>query len=311
MIYFSFVVLSFNLPKFDQCASWSSNAITFPNTNSLNAHTTGLFIDANNTVYVTSSSSALKQLKIWFENGDISTRTITGNWQIPKRPFVTTNGDIYVDNSEMNHRIDKWTVNETNSVVAMFVPHTCDGLFVDIQNTIYCSIGDYHKVIKKSVDSSANESTVVAGTGVSGQESNMLYFPKGIFVDISLNLYVADRSNSRIQLFKYGQLNATTVAGKGSNMNFKLIGPRFILVDADRNIFIIDSSEDRIVVVGPIGCRCLVACTGTFGSKPNELKSPSALAFDTYGNMFIADGSNKRVQKFLLVTNSCGKSNCV
>ena len=38
----------------------------------------------------------------------------------------------------------------------------------------------------------------------------------GIFVDINLDLYVADYYNHRIQLFRLGELNGITVAGNTS-----------------------------------------------------------------------------------------------
>jgi hypothetical protein len=47
----------------------------------------------------------------------------------------------------------------------------------------------------------------------------------------------------------------------------------------------------------------------TPGSTPNELNSPQSIALDSYGNMFVADRNNSRIQKFILATNSCGKYN--
>ena len=41
----------------------------------------------------------------------------------------------------------------------------------------------------------------------------MMSHPVGIFVTIDLDLYVADYSNNRVQLFRSGERNGTAVAG--------------------------------------------------------------------------------------------------
>jgi hypothetical protein len=283
------------------------NAITFPNPDAINPRISTIFVDINNTVYVVMASWNKNQVQIWLENSVIPMRTITDNLQQPNSLFVTINGDIYIDNGNRNGRIDKWAVNATNSVIVMYLNRSCEGLFIDIKNTIYCSIRFSHQILKRSLDSSTNTTIVAAGTGSPGSESNELKEPYGIFVDINLNLYVADRDNSRIQLFSFGQLNGMTVAGKGSAVNFTLLAPQGIVVDTDGNMFITESGNSRIVVVGPMGSRCLVACKGGDGSRPHQLDSPRTMAFDSYGNMFVADSLNNRVQKFLLAKNYCGE----
>ena len=68
-----------------------------------------------------------------------------------------------------------------------------------------------------------------------------------------------------------------------------------------------DTGNNRIVGSGPNGFRCLVGCSGSGGSASNQLNSPETLSFDSYGNMFVTDWWNNRIQKFVLSTNSCGK----
>src|ERR1700722_904468 len=107
----------------------------------------------------------------------------------------------------------------------------CSGLFVDINNMIYCSIRDLHQVIKTSFNGNPNISMIAAGTGWNGSESDMLNMPYGIFFDISFNLYVADCGNDRIQLFLEGQLNATTVVGNGTTDTIALNCPTDVVID--------------------------------------------------------------------------------
>ncbi len=241
---------------------------------------------------------------MWFDNSINPTRTISGNLASPWSLFVTTSGDIYVDNGNSNGRVDKWELNANSNVPAMYVGSACYGLFVDISDTLYCSLHDLNQVVTKSLNSDSNITKTAAGNGTAGSTSNMLNGPYGIFVDINFDLYVADCLNNRIQLFQFGQLNATTVAG---NPTIALYGPTGIVLDADGYLFIVDCNNNRIVGSGPNGFRCLVGCSGSSGSAPNELQYPHTLSFDSYGNMFVTDWSNSRIQKFILSTNSCGK----
>ena len=133
----------------------------------------------------------------------------------------------------------------------------------------------------------------------------MLNQPNGIFVTESLDLYVADWGNDRVQLFRSGELNGTTVAGNGSIGTISLYHPTDVGLDADGNLFIVDNGNNRIVGSGTYGFRCLVGCSGVGAS--NQLGLPSTLRFDTDGNIFVADSGYSRIQKFLLLNNTCGK----
>jgi hypothetical protein len=122
-------------------------------------------------------------------------------------------------------------------------------------------------------------------------------------------LYVADCGNNRIQLFRPGELNGTTVAVQGATENITLHCPSDVTLDIDGYLFIADQNNNRIVGSGPGGFRCIIGCSGSVGTAPNELYNPSYFAFDSYGNIFVTDMYNNRIQKFLLDQNSCGKYN--
>jgi hypothetical protein len=233
-------------------------------------------------------------------------RTISSGFSLPFSLFVTTNGDIYVDNGIKNGRVDKWSAKTNSAQPVMSGVSSCYGLFVDINDTLYCSMYNNHKVVKKRLQDSATRWTTVAGTGNEGSCSDELDHPFGIFVDVTFDLYVADCVNNRIQLFPSGQLNGKTAAGDGSSSpSITLSCPTGIVVDADKYLFIVDQANHRIIGSGANGFRCLVACFRG-GSASNELSYPRTLSFDSLGNMFVTDRYNDRVQKFLLSRNSCG-----
>ena len=144
------------------------------------------------------------------------------------------------------------------------------------------------------------------GTGICGTTSNMLCYPNGIFVHINFDLYVTDCNNNRVQLFKSGQLNATTIAGSGASGTIILSCPNGVVLDGDDHLFIVDGNNHRIVGSDANGFRCVVGCSGG-GSAADQLLGPWSVSFDSYGNMFVTDYGNNRIQKFVLSFNSCGK----
>lgn len=264
-----------------------------------------MFVDINNTVYVSDATS--KRISIWSEGSAFPTRNLSLDVGIIFSLFVTIDSDIFVDNGDHKKRVEKWSLNATNGTVVMYVNSLCRGLFVDTSNTLYCAMGVSHLVNKTSLYRGPNATTIAAGNGTSGSAPNMLSYPRGVFVDIAFNLYVADCGNDRIQLFQPGNLTGATVAGNGATGTISLNCPIGLAVDGDGYLFITDSGNNRVIGSSVNGFRCIVGCTNTNGSASDQLVLPTALSFDSYGNLFVADTYNQRIQKFLLINNICGK----
>jgi hypothetical protein len=296
--------ISYNQPTFCANASWNSTAITFANTTTIGTNPYGMFVNTNNTVYVADRSDY--RVVVWANGSPTPTRNISGGLVLPDSVFVTDNGNVYVDNGYSNYRVDEWGLNSTSSVPAMYMCGQCFGLFVDINNMLYCSLHSYHEIVSKSLNTRLNIWNTVAGTGSAGSTSITLNAPFGIFVDINLNLYVADYGNSRIQQFPSGQLNGTTVNTGTITLSY----PTSVILDGNGYLFISDCNNHRIIGSGPNGFQCIVACSGA-GSTSSQLYYPVTLSFDSYGNIFVTDQFNHRIQKFLLASNSCSKYNYI
>ncbi|CAF0855754.1 unnamed protein product [Adineta ricciae] len=295
--------ISFNQPKFSTCTTWKSHATTSLNQSHVGTTAYSLFIDTNNMIYV--SEYARSRVQVWLEDITTPTKNISGGLSYPYSVFVADNGDVYVDNGVFNNRVDKWTINTTNGVPAMYVQGRCRGLFVDVYENIYCSMDLQHCVVKRSCNDGPNVTKMIAGNGNVGALAHMLHGPTGIFVDINTNLYVADCYNNRIQLFLSGKLNATTIAGSGAPGTISLMCPTDIKLDADGYLFIVDSQNNRIVRSRSLGFECIVGCSSGAGSTSNKLNQPMTISFDSFGNLFVADLLNNRIQKFLLTNENC------
>ena len=300
------LAISYNRPKFCPNATWDPNAITLANDSVIGALPYGLFITKNNTVYA--SGRNIDRIEIWGKSGAYHIRSIPANLSQSLSIFVTDDGNIYVDNGYGNHRIDLWTMdgNYSMPVSVMHVNDSCAGLFVDTNNTLYCSMWFYDQVIKKSLDNTTDPTAIAAGTGCAGFLPDRLNEPCGIVVDFNFTLFIADCGNNRIQRFEWGQLNGTTVAGNGAAGTVALNCPVGIALDADNYLFIVDRGSGRVFASNIYGFRCIVGCDGA-GSASNQLNWPETPAFDSYGNLFVTDCFNNRTQKFFLATNSCGK----
>lgn len=222
--------------------------------------------------------------------------------------FVANLSEILIAHYWPNNQVARWSL-QTNASInpSLSFSAECSGLFVDLYGSVYCSRKLEHQVVKQPLINPTNTFEIVAGTGCPGVDSTQLWSPQGIFVSSMLDLYVADCENHRIQLFRYGQLNATSVAGRNSNSNISLNCPTAVTHDADGYLFIVDSYNNRIIGSDRDGFRCLVGCASTAGSSPHQLNNPTALYFDSIGNMLVLDRANHRIQKFFLATNPCSK----
>lgn len=221
--------------------------------------------------------------------------------------FVALNGDVFVDNGE-NSRIEIWSIKETRRVEMIAVNKSCYGLFVDLNNTIYCSMRYGHKVVTISPNIYGSYTfEITIGDDQGGSGSGQLNEPNGIFVDENFTLYVADSKNNRIQRFQPGETNGTTVASNETEGEHILDYPTGIILDADQNMFILNKDNHRIIRWGPDGRHCLLGCSSNQYSAADQKVFPQSLSFDSYGNIFIAGESSARIMKFTFITNSCSK----
>jgi sugar lactone lactonase YvrE len=162
--------------------------------------------------------------------------------------------------------------------------------------------------------------TTVAGGGTSGlgdggpATSAALAFPAGVVVDAAGTgiLFIADTQNQRIRKVDLSG-TITTVAGNGTNAfsgdngpatSASLNFPNGVAVDAAGNIFVADSTNNRIRKVDTGGIITTVAGNGTFGFSGDGgpasnagLEGPEGVAVDGAGNLFIADTSSQRIRK--------------
>jgi hypothetical protein len=164
-----------------------------------------------------------------------------------------------------------------------------------------------------------NAITTVAGSGLTpfsgdgGAATNAgMNSPLNMAVDSLGDLYIPDTGNNRIRRVDTNGI-ITTVAGNGTNgfagdgnaaTKAELSGPRGLSLDPFGNMFFADSLNEFIRKVDTNGIITTVAGTrghgfsGDGGPATNAVfNSPTFVAADKFGNLFIADSGDARVRK--------------
>lgn len=97
------------------------------------------------------------------------------------------------------------------------------GLSVDWSNTLYIADTGNNRVQKYLKDASVGETVAGRVSGTDGNTPNELYYPRDVFADNNGNIYIADSSNSRIQLWTRGSSNGITIAGTSIDLFRKCV----------------------------------------------------------------------------------------
>ena len=231
----------------------------------------------------------------------------------PTDIFVTS-AFVYVLDAA-NYRVQMWPRNGSSGItVAGTTGSTGNsssnntfgfsyGIHVDKDGFIYVSDQPNHRVLRFPPGS--NSGTVVAGTGFAEAGPSQVNGAYRIFVDDTKSIFIADTYNHRIQKWTCGACSGVTVAGTGTvgTTDNQLYYPVAVLVDSNQYMYIGDQGNNRVHrwLVGDCSGQCLVGCTGTYGPAAHQFYYLQSVAFDSQGAMYVSDGGNHRVQKFMLV----------
>ncbi len=147
----------------------------------------------------------------------------------------------------------------------------------------------------------------IAAYGTHGNALGEFNKPYGVAVDAQGNLFITDENNNRVQkldangtpIKEWTQIKQTV---NGQDVFYSLNKPTGIVIDANGNLYVSDSHNDRIVKFTQDGTLLRIYdATGqtqapdSYGDHP--LKQPLGITFDTFGNLYAADQMNHRIQK--------------
>jgi hypothetical protein len=190
------------------------------------------------------------------------------------------------------------------------------GLAFDATGNLYIADSGNSVVRKVATNSTI---TTVAGNGTEGYSgdggaatSAELDAPISVTIDGVGNLYIADNGNNRIRKVASGKIS--TIAGNGTAgysgdggaaTSAELDYPAGVAIDGTNNLYIADNANHvvRKVTSGNISTFAGIngntsGFTGDGGPATGaNLTQPTAITFDSTGNLYITDNVNNRIRQ--------------
>jgi hypothetical protein len=197
------------------------------------------------------------------------------------------------------------------------------GVALDSSGNLY--VPDFYNNRVLFYPSGSTTATRVYGQGGSfttntpnngGVSANSLYYPSGVALDSSGNLYVADYYNSRVLFYPSGSTTATRVYGQGGSFTTNtqnnggvsansLYYPSGVALDSSGNLYVADLANNRVLfyLAGSTTATRVYGQLGSFttniynngGISANSLFDPFGVALDSSGNLYVGDYGNNRV----------------
>jgi len=135
--------------------------------------------------------------------------------------------------------------------------------------------------------------------GVPGSGDDQFIEPYDVAVDAAGNIYVADHTNHRVQVFDstYTLTLTLGVTGEFGSDFAHLDDPTAVEVDAEGRIYVADNWGARIQVFDSQGAY-LTTLGNSWGSRSGDLRQAQGLALGSDGSLYVADSLNHRIQRF-------------
>ena len=132
--------------------------------------------------------------------------------------------------------------------------------------------------------------------------ADVLVRPGGIAIDTENRfLYVVDSGNDVVDVFDADTFKLLRQIGKPSHKHdqtdpglFSL--PECVAVDADGNVYVTDTFNDRLEIFDPDGN--FISMFGKNGDGPADFERPKSIAIDPDGHIWVVDAGQNRVKVF-------------
>ncbi|HEX8153805.1 MAG TPA: hypothetical protein VF698_11800 [Thermoanaerobaculia bacterium] len=277
---------------------------------------TGLAVDRAGNIYVAESYRG-RVRKVDAATGTVTTIATGLHLDNPTGLAVDPAGNVFIGDTQ-NFRVLKVAAG-SGIVSTVLTGIIASGIAAD-DSGVYVADSTANRVLR--IAPATGAITTFAGKG-GGQAyggdfgpatSAALSNPISLALDEASNLFIVDFGNHRIRKVDATTGFISTVAGTGSfntsgdngpARSAGLAGPIAVAVDAGGNLFIADHKEHRVrrvdaetKVIAPIIGTGSPGYAGDGGPAGEAaLNTPTALAVDAAGNLYIQDSGNHRIRK--------------
>ena len=284
----------------------------------------GAAVDASGNLYLASGSAILKIAAgtgtMTTVAGSLATRGYLDGTGAAARLNVPTGialdgtGNLYVADY-LNHRIRKVVLatgvvttvagsgaaaftNATGTAASFNYPYD---VALDGSGNLYVA-DQYNNAVRKIVLASGAVTTLAGGFSPA-------YSVSGVAADASGNVYVADVGNSMIRKIVVSTGVVSTLAGyvpgfsDGQAVVARFNGPKGVAMNAAGVTFVADAGNHTIRQISSVGVVSTLAGTaGTAGTADAtgaaaRFNTPTGVALDAGGNMYVADAGNHTIRK--------------
>jgi sugar lactone lactonase YvrE len=266
-------------------------------------------------------------------SGSVDGAGIGARFYFPAGVATDNAGNLYIADTD-NHTIRK-VVAATGSVTTLAglagVSGSADGtgsqarfdnpsdVAVDGAGNVY--VADTLNNTLRKVTASGVVSTLAGTPGSSGSSDGtgaaaQFQGPQGLTIDSAGNLYVADTNNHTIRKVVLATGEVTTIAGlagspgsaDGLGSTARFNAPSGVAVDTAGILYVADTDNDTIREILPSGLvSTLVGLANNSGAADGlgsaaRFNSPSAVAVDLSGNIYVADTDNFTIRMVVAAT---------
>ncbi|CAF1330345.1 unnamed protein product, partial [Didymodactylos carnosus] len=225
--------------------------------------------------------------------------------------FIGSNDILYVADAS-NNRIQKWLPNSSNgSTIAGYSNGSAGlasgalkkptGVYVDQNQNLYIADNQNYRIQYWPYNSTSG--ITIAGNGTNGSSNTLLSTPYNLRLDLNGNVYLTDYFNQRVMKFTPNSTTGSVVAGENGagNLGSQLNNPSGFCLDVNNNIMYISNPGRNSIskwILNSSNGTTIAGISGTPGSNSTLLNNPRGIIFDHYGNLYVADTGNNRIQMF-------------
>ncbi len=234
----------------------------------------------------------------------------SGNGQLhhPTGIAVDSNGNVWVADTE-NNRVEEFSPG--GEYLSQFGSEgTGDGQFRGPAGIAIAPNDDLWVTDSENdrVEEFSPEGKYITQFGSSGGGNGQFSGPSGVALAPNGDIWIADSRKYRVQEFSPKGEYITEVG--------PLYHPQGVAVDSAGDVWVVDTRDNRVEELTASGAfmkvfgwgvengeahaeTCTTEClAGIAGSEESQLDEPTGISLDAYGNLWVVDSGNNRVEEF-------------